>query len=213
MGAPTPPPKSKTPLILGIVGGVLALCLVGGCVGAIGWFTLKGKSTPSSLTASPSFHLDDPSPFPSFDDEPSPESLPTTEAAKPPAPVKVGDCISVDESGSYLGLGNCNGSRGTYRVLSVDGEQNTCSDSESPYITVDTYRLCLELYLVRNYCYKFPKGSGWVVGASACKAKGTVHIIDIVPNASNGDRCTKDYKWNHWWRFDHPRVVYCVMQY
>jgi hypothetical protein len=211
-GAPMPPPKkNNTGMILGIVGGVLALCLIGGCLIGGGYYFFVGKKNPvAHSTAAPS--LPD-YPYPSDTYSPSPDAVPTTEEAPPPSPVDVGDCISVNEEGDYLGVGNCNGSRGTYRVLSTDYSQGTCSDPESPYITVDGYRLCLELYLVRNYCYKFPKGSGWVVGASACKAKGTVHVIDIVPGASNGDRCTRDYKWNHWYRFTHPTVVYCVMQY
>ncbi|GAA4243135.1 hypothetical protein [Dactylosporangium darangshiense] len=84
---------------------------------------------------------------------------------------------------------------------------------ESTLVYVGGYRLCLELYLVRTYCYKFPSGPGWVVAAPACKAKGTVHVIDIVPGASNGNNCTRDYKWNRWYQFLHPTVVYCVMQY
>ena len=136
-----------------------------------------------------------------------------TPQAPPPAPARVGECIGVDEAGTYLGTGSCNGTKGTYKVLSVDYSRDTCADPESPFITEDGYRLCLEVYLVRNYCYKFPSGSGWVVAAPACKAKGTVHIIDIVPGASNANSCTRDYKWNRWYQFLHPTVVYCVMQY
>ena len=80
------------------------------------------------------------------------------------------------------------------------------------YITENGYRLCLEVYLVRTYCYKFPQSSGWVVPASACKAAGTVMVVDIVPGADNDKNCTRDYQWNRWYRFTHPTVVYCVMQ-
>jgi hypothetical protein len=214
IGAPTPPPpKRNTPLIVGVIAGVVALCLVGVCVvgvGAVAYFKTQGSPRHSS-SAEP---LETAYAYPSADDTYSPpEEIATTEAAPPPPPAKVGQCLVVDEQGDYLGLGNCNGTRGTYRVVSADYAQGDCADTGSPYITVDGYRLCLELYLVRFYCYKFPKGNGWVVGATACKAKGTVHVMDIVPGASNGDRCTRDYKWNHWYRFTHPTVVYCVMQY
>lgn len=205
--APTRPPKNNNALIIGLVVGALALCMLG-TVGAVvgGTFYLNHKRTPSTHAFAP-------------DDTPTAANtyapLPTqaTTRALPPAPVSVGQCIVVDEQGGYLGVGNCNGTRGTYRVLSVDAARGSCADPQSPFITVDSYRLCLELYLVRTYCYKFPQGSGWVVGATACKAKGTVAIVDIVPNASNGDRCTRDYQWNRWYQFNHPTVVYCVMQY
>jgi hypothetical protein len=206
--APAPPPKNNTPLIIGLVVGVLALCMLG-TVGVVvgGIFFLNNKRTPGTHALAP-------------DDRPSSTAntyppLPTqaTTPALPPAPVTVGQCISVDEQGDYLGIGNCNGTSGTYRVLSVDSSQGSCADPQSPFITVDGYRLCLELYLVRTYCYKFPQGNGWIVGATACKAKGTVVVVDIVPNASNGNNCTRDYQWNRWYRFTHPTVVYCVMQY
>ncbi|WP_212841461.1 hypothetical protein [Catellatospora sp. IY07-71] len=202
---PLPPPqKNNTGLIIGVIAGVLVLCLAGLCVGGFVLYNANKSEAPSPRTpaAAQSEYTYSPPPPP-----------PTTEAAPPPAPVSIGDCISVDVSGTFLGVGNCNGSQGTYRVLSVDYKQNSCSDPAGPYITVDGYRLCLQLHLVRTYCYKFATGSGFVTAAAKCKAKGTVHVIDIVPGASNGNKCTKDYKWNRWYRFTHPTVVYCVMQY
>lgn len=145
-----------------------------------------------------------------------PEAVPATTPAPPPpppAPARIGQCIGVDTGGNFLGIGNCNGTSGTYQVVSVDYDQRACADPGAPYITVTGYRLCLEHHLVRFFCYKFPKEEGWVVHAPKCKAKGTVHVIDIVPGASNSAGCTRDRKWNRWYRFTHPTVVYCVMQY
>lgn len=208
------PPKSNTGLIIGVIGGVLALCLVGVCVAGVAFLFYKDKSNSQAEGQSPVAAATAATGGPyATDTYTAPAVVPTTRAAPPPAPVSVGDCIAVESTGDYEGKGNCNGSSGTYRVLSVDYSGNTCSDPQSPYITVDGYRLCLELYLVRNYCYQFPSGSGWVVAASACKAKGTVHIVDIVPGGTNGNNCTRDYKWNRWYSFTHPTVVYCVMQY
>ncbi|MEV4412567.1 hypothetical protein [Catellatospora sp. NPDC049609] len=205
---PVPPqPRSNTGLIIGVVAGVLVLCLAGLAIGGIVVFNVLDGSPSASGRPSPASRTTEAAVYS------PPPVVETTEAAPPPAPVRVGDCVAVDTSGNYLGLGNCNGSSGTYRVLSVDHSQRTCADPDSPYITVDGYRLCMELYLVRNYCYKLPAGSGWVTAAAKCKAKGTVHVIDIVPGAKNGDRCTRDYKWNHWYRYTHPTVVYCVMKY
>ena len=206
-----------------MVAGVLALCLIGACVAAVGAAAfLRDRDDSSGGAAAPmptttfGYETTEPSDDetdPSDDDDTDPEPTQTTESPPPPPPAKIGQCIVVNEEGDFLGIGNCNGSRGTYRVVSVDYSQGDCADPESAYITEDGYRLCLELHLVRNYCYKFPKGDGWVVGAVKCKAKGTVHVIDIVPGGANGDRCTQEYQWNRWYRFLHPTVVYCVMEY
>ncbi|MGK5518209.1 hypothetical protein ACSNN9_02520 [Micromonospora sp. URMC 107] len=131
----------------------------------------------------------------------------------PPPPARIGQCVVVSVAGSFQGIGNCNGSSGTYRVVSVDYSQGQCADPGSAYLTERGYRLCLERHLVRLRCYRFPTGDGWIVGAPKCKAKGTVHIIDIVPGATNGNSCTRDQRWNRWYRFTNPTVVYCVMKY
>ncbi|NBE79628.1 hypothetical protein [Micromonospora rubida] len=200
-----------------MVAAALALCLLGVCGAAVGGVVIfKARSGPQDRSAvSPA-----PGPMETTRTPPQveptyypPQIVPTTEAVPPPPPAKIGQCVVVSEKGSFQGIGNCNGTRGTYRVVSMDNSQGTCADPDSAYITEAGYRLCLELHLVRFYCYKFPKGSGWVVGATKCKAKGTVHIIDIVPGASNGNRCTRDRKWNRWYRFLNPTVVYCVMKY
>ncbi|WP_155390947.1 hypothetical protein [Catellatospora paridis] len=211
VGAPPPPPKkNNTPLIIGLIAGVVVLCLVGLCGGGLAYNYLNDDESPAA--GGPSLSTQQTGrPAPSDLYSP-PEVVPTTEAALP-APAAVGDCISVDVKGAFLGLGNCNGSSGTYRVLSIDRAQGTCSDPDGAWITTGGYRLCLELYLVRNYCYKLPTETDFAVAATKCKDKGTVHIVDIVPGGANGDKCTKDYKWNHWYRFTHPTVVYCVMKY
>ncbi|MDW5328429.1 hypothetical protein [Plantactinospora sp. KLBMP9567] len=206
IAVPAPaPPKSNGPLIIGLVGGILALCLVGVCgVAAVG-VVINNRKDSSRTTVGSTY--------------PPPEAVrttapaPPTRPAPPPPPASIGQCIGVDQAGNFLGVGNCNGTSGTYRVVSVDYDQRNCADPDAPYITEDGYRLCLERHLVRFFCYRFPKGDGWIVHAPKCKAKGTVHIIDIVPGASNGDRCTRDHRWNRWYRFTHPTVVYCVMQY
>ncbi|MEU2666798.1 hypothetical protein ACLQ20_08475 [Micromonospora sp. DT46] len=216
---PAPPPKNNGPLIIGVIAGVLALCLLGTCVVAAGALVVANRGDDGRPVAVADGTP--PVPSPTTPPPPStretyapPEPPPTTEAAPPPPPpAKIGQCIVVSEDGDFLGVGNCNGTRGTYRVVSVDYDQGACADPKSAYIGEDGYRLCLERHLVRNYCYKFPKGNGWIVGASKCKAKGTVHIVDIVPGAANDRNCTRDYRWNRWYRFTHPTVVYCVMQY
>ncbi|MFI6824583.1 hypothetical protein ACIBJE_27115 [Micromonospora sp. NPDC050187] len=215
---PFPPatPKSNAPLVIGLVAALLALCLLGICgigVRAAMVYTSERKSPGGSAgVAGPVPSWTTPPPPSVRDTYSPPEPIPTT-SAPAPLPARIGQCISVSATGDFQGIGNCNGTMGTYRVVSVDAAQNACADPRSAYITENGYRLCLELHLVRNRCYKFPTGDGWIVGAPKCKAKGTVHVIDIVPGASNGDRCTRDYRWNRWYRFTNPTVVYCVMKY
>jgi hypothetical protein len=132
--------------------------------------------------------------------------------APPSPPASVGDCIVVNSSGAFQGIGNCDGTRGTYEVNSVK-YHGSCIDPESPYITQDGYRLCLEAHLVRNHCYVIPQGQGWVTGARECRAPGSVSVVDIVPGATDSSECTRAYQWNHSYAFHHPQVVYCVMQY
>ncbi|WP_326564308.1 hypothetical protein [Micromonospora peucetia] len=200
-----------------MVAAVLALCLVGVCGAAVGGVAIfKARSGPqdqSAVRSSPG-PMETTGALPQVEPADPPTRIaPTTPAAPPPPPAKIGQCIVVSEKGSFQGIGNCNGTRGTYRVISLDASQGECADPDSAYITEAGYRLCLERHLVRFYCYKFPKDDGWIVGASKCKAKGTVHIIDIVSGATNGNRCTQDRKWNRWYRFTNPTVVYCVMRY
>ncbi|MEO3928078.1 hypothetical protein ABGB07_30055 [Micromonosporaceae bacterium B7E4] len=215
---PLAPPKRNAPVIIAVIGGVLALCLLGTCVVAAGALVVSNMDDDRRQTgvadgSAPVRSRTTPPPPSTKETYSPPEEDSTTEAAPPPPPAKIGQCIAVSEDGDFQGIGNCNGTSGTYRVVSVDYEQGECADPEAPYLTEDGYRLCVELHLVRNRCYKIPKGRGWIVGASKCKAKGTVHIVDVVPGASNDDGCTRNYRWNGWYRFTHPTVVYCVMQY
>jgi len=204
---PPPPSKGNGPLIIGLVGGLLALCLVGVCgIAVLGVAISNSKDSPRT-TAGSTYSPPEAAPTT------TPPPLPPPPPPPAPAPARIGQCIGIDAGGNFLGIGNCNGTSGTYRVVSVDPDQNTCADPDAPHITEDGYRLCLERHLVRYFCYRFPKGAGWIVHAPKCKAKGTVHLIDIVPGASNSARCTRDRKWNRWYRFTHPTVVYCVMQY
>ncbi|SCL56509.1 hypothetical protein GA0070606_2619 [Micromonospora citrea] len=214
-GLRTPaPPQRKTAIVVGVVAAVLMLCLCGVCavVGGVVAFSDRGDV---SEVASADDYSTDPTPTerPSPDDSTSsPVDPPETTESVPDPPARIGQCIVVNEQGDFLGIGNCNGTRGTYRVLSVDYSRGQCADPDSPYITEDGYRLCLELHLVRNYCYKIPK-KGWIVGAVKCEAPGTVWIIDIVPGAKDDRQCTREKRWNRWYRFTNPTVVYCVMKY
>jgi hypothetical protein len=207
-GPPVPAPRRSTgnATLITVVVVVAVVCLLGAAGTVIGGLVILHNKNTSNGSYSASSDGE-------TADTPQPANESTTKPDPSPAPARVGECICVDEAGDFLGIGNCNGSKGTYRVLSVDPAQDTCSDPESPHITENGYRLCLELYLVRTYCYKFPQSSGWVVPASACKAAGTVLIVDIVPGADNDKNCTRAYQWNRWYRFTHPTVVYCVMQY
>jgi hypothetical protein len=146
------------------------------------------------------------------------------EPVEPPAPVlapaeaAVNDCIAVDSSGYFSGTGSCADGGTPYTVTEVVEGTQTCSDPDASYTPSGDYLLCLQVNLVETYCYVFPEGpsggvDGWITVASACEAPGTVHVIDIVPGADNGDLCTSDYEWNYWYGFVTPHMVACVMRY
>jgi hypothetical protein len=206
--------KQNTALIVGVAVGAVLLCVAAICVVGVGAFTiprlLAGAETPEATATGPRT----PATAPGSSRTPATRSPSPAVSRLGPPPAAIGDCIVVGTDGSYVGQGNCNGSRGTYRVLSVDASRGPCADPESgDWITAEGYKLCLERHLVRTFCYKFPKGRGWIVGAPRCQEPGTVMIVDIVPGGTNGDRCTRDLRWNHWYSFTHPTVAYCVMKY
>ena len=156
--------------------------------------------------------------LPDVADEPA-DTLPeVTTPPVEPAQAAVHDCIAVDTSGYMTGTGSCSDGGTPYVVTEVVDGLGPCSDPDASFTPSGGYLLCLEVNLVLNHCYEFPEGAsggvdGWITAADACKAPGTVHVIDIVPGVDNGDYCTTDYEWNHWYGFYAPDMVACVMKY
>jgi hypothetical protein len=153
--------------------------------------------------------------------EPPDDFETTPEVTEPPlaeAEAAVNDCIAVDSGGYFTGTGSCADGGTPYTVTEVVEGTQTCSDPEASFTPSGDYLLCLQVNLVETYCYVFPEGDsggvdGWITVASACEAPGSVHVIDIVPGADNGDLCTDDYEWNYWYGFVTPHMVACVMKY
>ncbi|GAA2375335.1 hypothetical protein GCM10010170_078790 [Dactylosporangium salmoneum] len=79
--APPPQPKSNTLLVLGVIGGVLALCLIGVCAAGVLAFTVfKDKSNSQAEGQSPaSVATRDPYPTDTYA---APTVIPTTQAEK-----------------------------------------------------------------------------------------------------------------------------------
>lgn len=163
-------------------------------------------------------------PLPGDDDggvEPPDDFETTPEVTEPvlaAAEASVNDCIAVDSGGYFTGTGSCSDGGTPYTVTEVVEGTQTCSDPDASFTPSGDYLLCLQVNLVETYCYVFPEGAsggvdGWITVASACEAPGTVHVIDIVPGADNGDLCTDDYEWNYWYGFVTPHMVACVMKY
>ena len=100
---PAPPPKNNGPLIIGVIAGVLALCLLGTCVVAAGALVVANRGDDGRPVAVADGTP--PVPSPTTPPPPStretyapPEPPPTTEAAPPPPPpAKIGQCIVVSE--------------------------------------------------------------------------------------------------------------------
>lgn len=148
----------------------------------------------------------------------SPEPTFPQEPEVQPAAAAVHDCIAVDSAGYMLGTGSCADGGSPYTVVEVIEGTASCSNPDHSYTPSGGYLLCLEANLVLNHCYVFPQGAsagldGWITVAGACKAPGTVHVVDIVPGATDGDSCTDDYEWNYWYGINAPVMVACVMKY
>lgn len=162
-----------------------------------------GEPPPPASTAPPA-------------DVTNPPPAPTTSTTpRAPAQVAVGECVQVTENGNLLGKGSCSNGGAPYKVTAVVDPDEDCP---ARYTPSGDYVLCLELNVMETYCYTFPRGEngglgGWVTPAPACRASGTVHVIDVVPGATSGDSCTTQYEWNYWYGVSAPQMVVCVMEY
>ncbi|MBW4722301.1 hypothetical protein [Saccharothrix obliqua] len=200
------PSWDKTSKVISVIVGVIGILAF---FGITKWSDIK-PSQPST-TARSSGTTAPPRPVAGGNDSPPQQPYrPTTTTERRPPPASAGDCIAIDSDGDFLGLGNCDGSAGTYLVKSAT-YQGECADPGTPSITVHGYLLCLRLHLVEDRCYVIPEGRGWVTGAPACRAPGTVAVVDVVRGATTGAECTRKYQWNRWYAVNDPQVVYCVM--
>lgn len=144
-------------------------------------------------------------------------STTSTTAITAPAAASIGDCVGVTAEGNFLGVGSCSDGGAPYRVVNVVDSPSECS-SDAWYTPSGDRVLCMEINVLLNYCYVFPKGAsggldGWITSATDCYTPGTVHVIDIVPGATSGDICTQDYEWNYWYDLAPPQMTVCVMEY
>lgn len=174
--------------------GVLLLALVGG----VTFFVSTNGSDGSSSDGGDSTAATTPS------------TLPTT-----PAEAAVDDCIQVSTTGELLTTGPCSEGGTPYRVAEVVPAEGTCADPNASRLTSGSFLLCLQVNLIETYCYVLPApdSNDWITPASQCEVAGTVHVIDVVPDASTADACTTDYQWNSWYNIPSPQSVACVMQY
>lgn len=196
---PRPTPNNSNIWIGVAVVAVLILFVVGLVLNSS---PSRTSSTYGSSTYTPSYRT------PSY----TYTYTPPTTTVRPPPPVNVGDCIEVGSTGALVGSGNCDVSHLPYRVTAVKDNYASCDDRESPSIIEYGYQLCLEIHMAESYCYDIP-AEGWVTPARACRTPGSSHVIDVVPGATNGNKCTRKLQWNWWYPFTHPNVVYCVMRY
>lgn len=148
---------------------------------------------------------------------PPPEPA-TSTTPRAPAQAAVGECIEVTPNGNVLSKGACSPAGPPYKVTAVVDSPQECPSPNAGATPSGDYLLCLELNLFETYCYVIPESgdggwSGFITPATACEASGTVHIIDIVHGASNGDACTRDFQWNRWYGIPAPQGVICVMEY
>ena len=231
-GPPVPPQKkSNTTLVvvvclvvLAMVGVAFAVSQDGDDDESTGNGSLVGGDLPDVTTIDP--NAPDPPDDPGAGD-PLPDLPTTPELTGPPIPdepellpaeADVHDCIAVDSGGYLLGSGSCADGGTPYTVVEVVEATQSCSNPEHSYTPSGDYLLCLEINLVLNHCYVFPEGpngglDGWITASGTCQAPGTVHVIDLVPGASDDANCTTDYEWDYWYGITAPAMVACVMKY
>jgi hypothetical protein len=140
--------------------------------------------------------------------------------------VDVDDCIQVTPDGTFRARGSCAGGD-PYRVVRIlDGNEGPLSSSDCPSLDHDHIfydaigadgvndMLCLEVNLVESYCYRIPE-QGFITSSypDPCESPGTVHVVEVVPGASDDSGCTTNLQWNRWYAFDTPIMVACVMAY
>ncbi|MGX7676640.1 LppU/SCO3897 family protein [Plantactinospora sp. DSM 117369] len=112
-GTPVPPKKSKAPLVVGIVLGVVLLCC-GGSTAAYLWAGDDGTD-PSNVAAGEQT----PSPKPSTKTTPRGKASPTPEEESIEGNLdqfKKGDCLTIDEATDEVEEASC-GSKGALKVL------------------------------------------------------------------------------------------------
>jgi len=177
-----------------LVIGVLLLALVGGVTFFV--TTNDGKSSPDGGGASTA------------------ATTPST-LATAPAEAAVDDCVQISTAGEFLATGPCDEGGTPYRVAEVVPAEGTCADPNASRLTSGSFLLCLQVNLIETYCYVLPAedSNDWITPSSECEVPGTVHVIDVVPDATDATGCTTDYQWNRWYNFPSPQQVACVMQY
>jgi hypothetical protein len=150
------------------------------------------------------------------DDESLGGDDPTT-TTQPPQPPQaaVNDCIQVTTSGDFVASGPCADGGTPYMVTDVVPAGGSCENPEASFVSSGNSLLCVQLNLNENYCYFFPpEGStDWITPALSCPQPGVVHIVDVVPDATDDSGCTTAHEWNQWYEFANPQMVACVMQY
>ncbi|MEO3924015.1 hypothetical protein ABGB07_09170 [Micromonosporaceae bacterium B7E4] len=113
-GTPVPPKKSKAPLVVGIVLGVVLLCCGGGTAAAL--WAGDDDADPSNVAASD----ETPSPKPSTKTTPPRgKASPTPEEESIEGNLdqfKKGDCLTIDEATDEVEEASC-GTRGALKVL------------------------------------------------------------------------------------------------
>jgi hypothetical protein len=152
------------------------------------------------------------------DEEPSGGSDDDTTTTTPPpnpAQAAANDCIEVTTTGDFVATGSCVDGGTPYMVTEVVPTGGACGDPEASFLSSGDSLLCVQVNLNESYCYFFPpEGSpDWITPALSCPQPGAVHIVDVVPDATDDSDCTTTHEWNQWYAFTSPRMVACVMQY
>lgn len=200
---PGPPQRNNTGVIVGVVVAVLVII-----AGAVVVLVTKGGSsddtaTGTSTSASSSTTAD----RSTTSDYPSTTRSTTTSA--PPTPqFQVNDCLfGVPDNPQR---GDCTNGGSPYKVFNIPSSDQCGTDEASIRRSGVTY--CITPNLTVNYCYTTPKQGEWLHVASACRAAGTMVVVDVVPGVNDKDKCHSQ-NFNASWYYFAPRLTVCYNQY
>ncbi len=204
-------PVAKRSTNGGCLSAVLAFVVLIFALIVIGALQVDSSSHHSSESTTTRSYADR-SPYPATSDRPlgpTEYTYPTRyTTTRPPPPVAVGECIAVSASGDVLGTVGCYGGRGAYRVLAVrylGDRYDECPHPSSLFIPENGYRICVEVFLSRDYCYSVPGRYQWTIDrwitAVSC-VPGAVVNRGVMTGAGCGG-------FAHW-EFQYPPITYCV---
>ncbi|MFD4357729.1 serine/threonine protein kinase [Nocardia sp. NPDC058518] len=130
----------------------------------------------------------------------------TRPAERPRPPAWVGECIALNADGNLNNVvPDCERGGGPYQVsarIYPDDPDQECPDSSSATLAEDGVMLCLNIFLLANYCYSMPSSSDIIIIAVSCPS-GDFVVLRTTRSVSG---CGADASMS----FRNSSVIYCI---